>query len=256
MKFIHDFTLVANEQKTSDFSILTLSLDSNLSEIMPGQFVQVQVDDTPGVMLRRPISIHDVDYNKNQIKLLVQNVGKGTDRLCNLPVNSILNIIYPLGNGYELTRNDKRVLLVGGGCGVAPLLFLGRCFVKNGITPHFLIGARNSSTLIDLSEYKKLGEVMITTEDGSMGHKGFVTNHPIMSSSRPSFDAIYTCGPEAMMKALAKYAESHNIDCYVSLENRMACGIGACLCCVTQTRDGNKCTCVEGPVFDSKFLQW
>ena len=256
MKFIHDFTIVANKRKTSDFSILTLSLNDNLPEIIPGQFVQAQIDDTPEVMLRRPISIHDVDYNKNQIKLLVQNVGKGTNKLCNLPVDSTLNIIYPLGNGYKLPQQNKRALLVGGGCGVAPLLYLGRCLVKNGISPRFLIGARNSSTLIDLSEYKELGEVMITTEDGSAGHKGFVTNHPVMNAATRSFDVIYTCGPEAMMKALAKYADSNNIECFVSLENRMACGIGACLCCVTQTRDGNKCTCVEGPVFDSKFLQW
>ncbi|MDR2926950.1 MAG: dihydroorotate dehydrogenase electron transfer subunit [Cytophagaceae bacterium] len=256
MRFIHDFTLVNNAKYAADVSVLTLQNDSDLPQIAAGQFVEVRVDNTPGVMLRRPISIHDVNYSKNQIKLMVQNVGKGTDALCRLAVGATLNVLYPLGAEFPVPEQGKQPLLIGGGCGVAPLLYLGRCFLNNGITPCFLLGFRSMSTLIETKTYSELGEVMITTEDGSVGHKGYVVNHPVMCSETPNFDTIYTCGPEIMMKAVAKYAEQHGMECYASLENRMACGIGACLCCVAPTVEGNKCTCVEGPVFNSKYLQW
>jgi dihydroorotate dehydrogenase electron transfer subunit len=191
----------------------------------------------------------------NRIKLLIQDVGSGTSWLCNANVGSTLNMIYPLGKGYDLPSSN-RVLLVGGGCGVAPLLFLGRYLIENNIKPRFLIGARTASSLVRLDAYKELGEVMVTTEDGSLGQKGFVIHHPVMRTDNPDFDWIYTCGPDAMMKVLAKYAGQRDITCQVSLENRMACGFGACLCCVTPTLDGHKCTCIDGPVFDSKYLQW
>lgn len=255
MKYLHDFTVVDNERQTDDFVVLTLQYDGALPRMMPGQFAEVRVDHTPTAYLRRPLSIHDVNYEQNRIKLLIQEVGDGTRTLCALPAGSRLNLMYPLGKGYDLPNSDK-VLLVGGGCGVAPLLFLGRHLKQHGITPRFLIGARTASALVRLDAYRELGEVLVTTEDGSMGQKGFVIHHPVMRTDSPDFDWIYTCGPDAMMKALAKYARHRDITCQVSLENRMACGFGACLCCVTPTQDGHKCTCVDGPVFDSKYLQW
>ena len=127
---------------------------------------------------------------------------------------------------------------------------------EHGITPQFLLGARKAEGLIALEEFNKLGEVHTTTEDGSHGTKGFVIHHPVMRTDSPEIDMIYTCGPDAMMRVVAKYARNHNIKCEVSLENHMACGIGACLCCVTDTIDGHKCTCTEGPVFDSSYLKW
>ncbi|GAO28784.1 dihydroorotate dehydrogenase electron transfer subunit [Geofilum rubicundum] len=256
MKYIHDFTIVSNERQTTDFVVLTLQAgEAPLPEIHPGQFAEVRIDGAPGVYLRRPLSIHDVDYDKQQIKLLVQEVGKGTKILTQQAVGSMVNMVYPLGKGYDLP-DSKRVLLVGGGCGVAPLLFLGRHLKKNGISPRFLIGTRTSANLVRLEAYNELGEVMVTTEDGSAGTKGYVINHPVMRTEEPDFDWIYTCGPEPMMKILAKYADHHDLTCQVSLENHMACGIGACLCCIAPTKDGNKCTCTDGPVFDSKYLQW
>jgi dihydroorotate dehydrogenase electron transfer subunit len=256
MKYIHDFKVIDNKRYNQNFSVLTLHLDINLPKILPGQFVEVKADNIQGVILRRPISIHDVDYKNNNIKLLIQNVGKGTEALCNLAIGTILNLIYPLGNGFPIPEKKMYALLVGGGCGVAPLLYLGRYLIDCEITTKFLIGARNSEFLLQIDELKKLGEAMITTENGSEGYKGNVLNHPVLNTKNPKFDIIYACGPEPMMKALSKYAEQHNITCYVSLENRMACGIGACLCCIVNTIEGNKCTCVEGPVFNSKYLQW
>lgn len=255
-KNIDIFEIIANNRLNHEYVVLELALKGKeLPEMHPGQFVQVKVDNTPATFLRRPISIHDVDYKKGIIKLLIQEVGEGTRWMGQLKEGDFLNLVYPLGNWFKLPKSEK-VLLVGGGCGVAPLLFLGRVLKANGIKPRFLIGAKNKEYLIGLNEYEELGEVFKTTEDGSAGTKGYVIHHPVMKTQTPDFDTVYTCGPDAMMKVIAKYAESHNIECQVSLENTMACGIGACLCCVTATTDGNKCTCIDGPVFDSKLLKW
>lgn len=255
MKHIDDFKVVENDRQTDDFVVLTLQGSKDLPSMVPGQFVEVRVDGSPGTFLRRPLSIHDVDYENRHIRLLIQEVGDGTRKLASLPVGAMVNLVYPLGKGYDLPQGNG-VLLIGGGCGVAPLLFMGRYLVQHGIKPRFLIGARTASALVRLDAYRELGEIYITTEDGSEGQKGYVIHHPVMRTETPDFDQIYTCGPDAMMKVIAKYAHNHGIQCQVSLENRMACGFGVCLCCVTPTRDGHKCTCVDGPVFDSKYLQW
>ena len=254
-KYIDDFIVTDNRRLNHEYVILTLQLSRELPEILPGQFAEVKVDNGPNTFLRRPISIHDIDRDKRQVKLLVQEIGEGTHIMGGLQKGDKLNLVYPLGNSFS-TPAVKEVLLVGGGCGVAPLLYLGRQLKEQGITPRFLIGAKDRGGLIALDEYEKVGEVNVTTEDGSMGTKGFVVHHPLMKSDTPVYSHIYTCGPEPMMKAVAKFAEKHGIKCEVSLENRMACGIGACLCCVTDTKDGHVCTCTDGPVFDSTYLKW
>jgi dihydroorotate dehydrogenase electron transfer subunit len=254
-KYIDDFIVTENRRLNSEYVILTLQLDRELPEILPGQFAEVRVDNGPHTFLRRPISIHDVDSEKRQIKLMVQEIGEGTRLMGKLKKGDKLNLVYPLGNSFSEPEQGD-VLLVGGGCGVAPLLYLGRKLKEKGITPRFLLGARDREGLIALDEYEKTGEVNVTTEDGSMGTKGFVIHHPLMRTEAPSYSHIFTCGPEPMMKVVAKYAEKHNIKCEVSLENKMACGIGVCLCCVTDTKDGHLCTCTDGPVFDSTYLKW
>jgi dihydroorotate dehydrogenase electron transfer subunit len=256
-KHIDDFTVVATVRVTDDFVVMTLQHPGKLPLIEPGQFIQVRVDQTPATYLRRPLSVHDVDYNNNTLRLLVQEVGEGTKWIASRNIGDKLNLVYPLGNWFEMpAKGREKVLLVGGGCGVAPLLMLGKKLKLNGIEPRYLIGARSSKSLMQLDEYRQLGEVYITTEDGSEGTKGFVIHHPVMKTQTPDFNMIYTCGPEPMMKVLAKYAANHNMGCQVSLENNMACGFGACLCCVTATTKGNKCTCTEGPVFESTELIW
>jgi dihydroorotate dehydrogenase electron transfer subunit len=256
-KHVADFTVISAKRVTHDFVVLTLQHPDKLPTIEPGQFVQVRVDQTPTAHLRRPLSVHDVDYTQNTITLLVQEVGDGTRWVTSRQVGDQINMIYPLGNWFQLPASKQtKVLLVGGGCGVAPLLLLGKRLKAYGIEPRYLIGARAKENLVQLTEYEQLGDVFITTEDGSQGSKGYVIHHPVMKTFKPDFDLIYTCGPEPMMKVLAKYAANHGIGCQVSLENNMACGIGACLCCVTATHHGNKCTCIDGPVFDSKDLKW
>ena len=217
--------------------------------------MQVRVDDAQHTYLRRPISIHDVDYQNRTITLLVQRVGEGTNKMSDTEIGDTLNIIYPLGNGFTIPENNEgNVILVGGGIGIAPLYYLGKMLKEKGIEPQFLLGGRSKSDLIMLEEFESVGKVYITTNDGSLGEAGFVTQHSIWKEKQ--FDMIYTCGPKPMMIAVTKIARENNIDCEVSLENLMACGLGACLCCVENTIEGNVCVCKEGPVMNINKLLW
>lgn len=253
-KRIDDFKIVDNKRLTEDIFILELSGNEPLPEFKPGQFVQVRIDNSPGIFLRRPISIHDVDYKLNTFKLLIQIAGQGSFKLSALAQGDTINLIYPLGNSFTDPLEGERVLLAGGGVGVAPLFFLGRHLISVGCKPDWLLGFRNIKRTIDLTEYKRIGEVFLTTEDGSGGEKGFVTNHSVLSEKH--FDRIYCCGPDPMMKAVAAYCTKNGIACEVSLENLMACGFGICLCCIVSTVNGNICTCTDGPVFNITDLKW
>lgn len=249
-KEIHDLVVIENKPVGGNNFVLLLKAPKLLPFMLPGQFCQVRVDKDPTVYLRRPFSIHEVDYDANTITLLIKAVGKGTTSLSGISQGDILNIIYPLGNGFSLTTEPK-VLLVGGGCGVAPLLFLAQTLKKMGISPVVLVGGRSADDVPRIEAYQAVAETHVVTEDGSFGEKGLVTQHNIFKNKLSEFKRIYTCGPEGMMKAVAKEAEALEIPCEVSLENTMACGIGVCLCCVTETKEGHKCVCTEGPVFDS-----
>jgi dihydroorotate dehydrogenase electron transfer subunit len=253
-KRIESLNITENKSLNKDYFVLELSGKSKIPEMKPGQFVQVKVEGSPGTFLRRPISVHDVNYGQNTLKLLIQIAGKGTETLSRLHAGDNLNIIYPLGNSFSLPIEGQNVLLAGGGCGIAPLLFLGKYLKLNGFQPDVLLGFRNTERIIEFNEYKEIGKVFMTTEDGSQGEKGFITQHSVLASSK--YDRIYCCGPDLMMKAIAEYSSRNNIFCEVSLENLMGCGIGACLCCVVDTVRGNLCTCVDGPVFNTKDLKW
>jgi dihydroorotate dehydrogenase electron transfer subunit len=253
-KRIDDFIIKENRQINKDFFILELSGNNYLPQLKPGQFVQVKIEGSAETFLRRPFSIHDVDYEKNIIKLLIQIAGKGTETLSKLKKGEVLNIIYPLGNSFSLPAENSKTLLIGGGCGVAPLLFLGKYLKSNGYNPDILLGFRNTNRIIEYDEYTAIGTVYLTTEDGAKGEKGFVTDHPVLKEHL--YDHIYCCGPSSMMKAVAGYCSANGIMCEVSLENLMACGFGVCLCCVVNTVSGNICTCIDGPVFNIKDLKW
>lgn len=253
-KEIQDFIVVSNTFVNKEHFLLKVHLSKPLLPIFPGQFVEIKVDNDPNTFLRRPISVHDVDYKENTISFLIRVCGKGTEKLSRLRPKENVNIIYPLGKGF--TVEQGKYLLIGGGCGIAPLYYLARKLNEINVFPDILIGARNEEALFDVEKYQPLGNVYITTEDGSVGECGFVTQHSILNKPE-NYTHICTCGPEAMMKAVAQYAVKHHIRCEVSLENTMACGIGVCLCCVTETVDGqNLCVCTEGPVFDAKKLKF
>jgi dihydroorotate dehydrogenase electron transfer subunit len=253
-KTIEDFRVIDNRKLSDDFFILELEGSGDLPELKPGQFVQAKIEGSPETFLRRPFSIHDIDYGRNTIKLLIQVAGKGTRVLSKLVKGDVINLIFPLGNSFSLPGKEESVLLVGGGCGVAPLLFLGKYLKSHRVSPDILLGFKNSARIIEQEEYEKIGRLYLTTEDGSEGIKGLVTDHSVLSESK--YDVIFCCGPDAMMRAIAAYAAKRGIKCEVSLENLMACGIGACLCCVVATVNGNQCTCVDGPVFNINDLKW
>ena len=253
MKRIIDFKLV-EKQDFGRSVLLRLHSERNLPEIKPGQFVQVRVDGSPSTYLRRPISIHDVDIQSNEISLLVQQIGEGTRHLAAAETGDSINIMMPLGNGFSMAERGERCLLVGGGIGIAPLYYFAKVLNEKGIRPTLLLGGKSEADLLRLADYQRLGETFVTTEDGSLGEKGFVTMHSVWQEQ--SFDKIYVCGPKPMMKAVAKLAIEKNVWCEVSLENLMACGLGACLCCVEDTVDGHVCVCKEGPVFNTSRLKW
>ena len=264
-KYISDFKVVENSRLTERLFLLKLEPadGTKIQEIHAGQFVEVRVDDEPKVFLRRPISVHRVDREKNQLWLLVQIAGNGTRKLSELSTSDKLNLVYPLGNGFTLSKG--KILLIGGGVGIAPLLETGAALKEVGAEVSFLLGARTATDLVELNLYRQIGTVYVTTEDGSRiegldCQKGFVTNHSVLQSGK--FDGLKICGPMPMMKSVASLVkdwtemQSKERFCEVSLENKMACGLGVCLCCVEDTKEGHKCVCSEGPVFDVKDLKW
>lgn len=225
----------------------------SLPEMCPGQFVNVRVQG-PDIFLRRPISICYYDHLHNELWLMVKNVGKGSKILFESRKGQIFDILLPLGNGFLLPDSAKRkILLIGGGVGIAPIYYLARWMKLLGIDFEILIGSRTADELLFLDELSALTNVHVTTDDGSAGEKGFVVNHSCLNSNWSDF---YVCGPLPMMKSVAKLASSKEINCQVSLENHMACGIGACLCCVEDTKEGNICVCTDGPVFNINQLKW
>ena len=255
-KYVLDLRVTSAEALSERYLLLAATNPAGpLPEMCPGQFAQLRIDDSKDTFLRRPISLHSVDAGKNEVSFLIQKAGKGTASLWEKRPGSTLNAVLPLGRGFTLPSvPEERFLLVGGGVGIAPLLFMGEAMQKMGVRPTFLLGARSKSDLLLLDKYRAQGTVHVTTEDGSEGEKGFVTQHSILQKEK--FDRIAVCGPKPMMMAMARYAKEAQIACEVSLENMMACGLGACLCCVENTVDGNVCVCKEGPVFDVERLKW
>ena len=276
-KTILDLTVSSIESLSDRHVLLRLTHSQQLPEMLPGQFVEVRIDDAAGTFLRRPISINLVDRQANELWLMVAMVGNGTRWLGSLQPGAVVNCVLPLGNGFTIpcgeTTGSQQTsphssllspLLIGGGVGVAPLLYMGAVLKEQGVEPTFLLGGRGAKDVLELDLFKKYGRVCVTTEDGTLGEQGFVTNHSVL---KESFNQIYTCGPTPMMKAVARYAKEHDIACEASLENMMACGLGACLCCVekmkieergenSQEQTTNVCVCKEGPVFNINRLLW
>ena len=255
-KQIKDCVVRSDERVSDSYSLLKVQTGdgSAIIDTCAGQFVEVEVPDSKSTFLRRPMSINFVDRDRNELWLLVRVAGEGTRHLVALAEGRVLSLVLPLGKGFSIPADTvSKVLLAGGGVGVAPMLYLGSELKKRGFEVAFLLGARSKGDLLELEEFEKIGCVYVSTDDGSMGEHGLITKN---SALQKSWQMLYCCGPMPMMKAMAAYAMRNNIECEVSLENRMACGVGACLCCVEDTVEGNLCVCKEGPVFNIKRLKW
>ncbi len=255
-KTVIDFLLLENKQLNKDNFRLILQSPIPVSDIFPGQFINVEIKEATEIFLRRPFSVLDVDYEKQTISLLVKILGRGSKRLTESRAGQKISAISPLGKSFTLPQKEDKILLIGGGSGVAPMLFLAKICGLDPANVSVLIGARSVSDHVDISAYRSFGNFFFTTEDGSLGEKGYVTNHPEFTDNLRNFSKIYTCGPDLMMKAIGRIAIENNIFCEVSLENMMACGFGVCLCCVEDTKAGHKCVCTDGPVFNVNDLKW
>ncbi len=222
----------------------------------PGQFVNIRVNDLLEPLLRRPLSIHGVKGAR--VKVIYEVLGKGTQALSQRKSGEFLDIIGPLGNGFDYpsaAKSKGKYILVAGGMGVAPLLFLAEKLKT--LKPLVLIGARAKELIICTPEFKALGaEIKLATDDGSAGFNGRVTQLLEIELKQTRAAVIFACGPHPMLKAAAQIAASSQLPAQLSLEAHMACGIGACLGCVVSTKDGYKSVCKDGPVFSGQDLIW
>jgi dihydroorotate dehydrogenase electron transfer subunit len=236
-----------------------LEFESSLiaKHAVAGQFVNIRVIDGFEPLFRRPLSIHGVKAAK--IKIIYEIIGKGTQILSTRKPNEFLDIIGPLGNGFNYQRLGKSALakniLIAGGMGVAPLVFLAEQLKLS--KPLVLIGAGSKKQILCLQEFKALGcTVKLATLDGSAGFKGRVTDLLKITLEQTKPLGLFSCGPHLMLKAVAEIAKDHKINAQLSLEEHMVCGIGACLGCVVATKSGYKTVCQDGPVFSSEELVW
>lgn len=236
--------------------------DRYLAEMSePGQFVEIYLPNGE-MILPRPISICETDVRKGNVTMVYSVVGKGTDALSKMPRGSCLKVMGPIGKGFEIS-DISAVLVIGGGIGVPPLLMLVKELYKKKPQPdiYAVLGFRNSGAVILEDEFSKLTDHMfIATDDGSTGFHGNVLDCINSMPSLPDFDMIYSCGPKVMLKGVSDYAASHNIPAQISMEERMACGLGACVGCAVKIRNGSefeyKKVCKDGPVFYSKEVAW
>lgn len=235
--------------------IIELVCEEIAVEVVPGQFVQVRAGSGTDPFLRRPFSVSGADRNSGSIKLLVEVVGRGTALLCSKKAGESLSVIGSLGTGFDMEIGGKGpCILVAGGSGAAPLLFLAEELMKSkkrAVT--FMIGTQTTGYLWNMDDLiKRRITVKTSTEDGSAGYHGMVSELLADNITGIEPEAIYTCGPRAMMKEVARIAERHSVPCQVSLEERMACGTGVCLGCVVNLKDGRMVrSCVDGPVFNA-----
>jgi len=230
--------------------------------IKPGQFVEVRCSDRIDPLLRRPLGVHRI--SKKGVELLYEIVGKGTDLLSRKKEGEYLDLIGPLGNGFDISLSSGMPLLIAGGIGIAPIVALAERLTTRKPRPYIIIGARTKSHILCEAEFKSLGcYVKVATDDGSKGCKGLATDmlKKMLSAFSRQPSAIYACGPNEMLKVVSQLAKDKGIPCQVSLEERMACGVGACLGCPVKVRKGlidseYKMVCKDGPVFNAEEIVW
>ena len=254
-------TALIKEQREIAPGVYSLWLQTEhiAEEARPGQFVSVYCHDESR-LLPRPISICEIDKENGRLRVVYRVTGPktGTEEFSKLKAGDIIPVIGPLGNGFPYEKAEgKKVFLMGGGIGVPPILELAKqmdCEKKQ-----IVVGYRDAQTFLK-EEFEQSGELYISTEDGSVGTKGNVMD--AIRENALEADMIYACGPTPMLRAIKQYAEENGIECYISLEERMACGIGACLACVCKSKEkdahsnvNNKRICKDGPVFLSTEVE-
>lgn len=239
-------TVVSQEKLTDDIYSMWIQAGAVAANAKPGQFISVYTKDA-GKLLPRPISLCEIDKEQGRLRIVYRVVGAGTEEFSRYQAGDAISIMGPLGNGFLL--KDKKAFLIGGGIGIPPMLELAK---QLDCEKQMVLGYRD--VLFLDKEFESYGEVYVATEDGSAGTKGNVLD--AIKANGLDADIIYACGPTPMLRALKAFAAEHKIECWISLEERMACGIGACLACVCKSKEEdhhskvhNKRICKEGPVF-------
>lgn len=225
-------------------------------EVNPGQFVHIKIGQGTQFPLRRPLSIADYDSFSGELTILYKIVGEGTRQLSSFLEGDYVNFMGPLGNGYSLSDVPPSVLLIGGGIGIPPLYLLGKKLREKGIEVKSILGFQSAEGAFYLKEFQQLGETLVVTDDGSLGERGRVTDYVDYFLS--DIHRFYSCGPTPMLQAVTRVMG--DIPGYISVEERMGCGIGACFACVCKVTDENdkkgyRKICVDGPVFEKGVLQ-
>jgi dihydroorotate dehydrogenase electron transfer subunit len=248
--------VLSNERITQGVGLVVLSAPRIAASVLPGQFVHLRVATGADIILRRPFSVHRASGDR--IEILYQILGEGTLRLAErLRGDESMDALGPLGRGWRIPEGARRALLVAGGLGAAPLGMLAEQLAERGVAVVVAQGAPTASRLVARELFERVARrVEIATDDGSEGARGFVIGPVDKLLDSEKFDVVFTCGPEPMQRAVARMAADAGVECQVSLERLMACGIGACLSCVVKTRDGLRRACVDGPVFDAEEVVW
>lgn len=246
-KFKEQAVIISQEEIAPAIYSLWIKTDKIAQYAKAGQFISIYCEDGSR-LLPRPISICEIDKEDCALHLVYRIAGAGTEEFSQKQTGDHLFVMGPLGNGFPL--KSKKAFLIGGGIGIPPMLELAK---QLNCEKQIILGYRNSDMFL-LDEFKKQGEVYIATEDGSVGSKGNVLD--AIRENELDAEVIYACGPTPMLRALKQYASEHHMECWISMEEKMACGIGACLACVCKSKevDGhtnvhNKRVCKEGPVF-------
>lgn len=254
--FQADCEILAKEEIAPGIFRLALHSEEISKAAQPGQFVHVNCGAGRDFILRRPFGIHRLSPG-NAFEILFQVRGKGTQALSGRRPHDVLDVLGPLGRPFTISRDLGSALVVAGGIGVAPLVYLATELAKRKIRFYVAQGALDAVGLYCSIDLKRVArQVFTSTEDGSAGKRGKVTDilHDAIRNAAP--EHIYACGPEGMLKTVADIAAAYSIPCEVSIERRMACGVGACLSCVCKTEGGYRLACKDGPVFDAKELTW
>jgi dihydroorotate dehydrogenase electron transfer subunit len=253
-KFEESAVVLHQEQIAEQIYSMWIGTKEIASHAKAGQFVSLYCKDESR-LLPRPISICEIDREKKALRLVYRIAGKGTEEFSNLKANDTVKVIGPLGNGFPL--KNKKAFLIGGGIGIPPMLELAKTL---DCEKQIILGYRNSDLFL-LEELKQQGEVYLATEDGSVGTKGNVLD--AIAEHALEADILYACGPTPMLRALKDFAAEKGMECYISMEERMACGIGACLACVCKSTEKdahsnvkNKRICKEGPVFNAQEVEF
>lgn len=260
MAVIEKVELVGKEQIKSDIYKYSIKSDEMARQAKPGQFLEIKVTDNIEPFLRRPISIFNVKREEGIVEFIFQVKGKGTEILSTKKVGEQIDIIGPLGQGNFEYENYQNIAIIGGGIGVFPLHELAKRAKENGKNINIYLGFRNKDFVVLEEEFKNVAtNLILSTDDGSYGKDGFAINFLKEDIEKNPIDCIFACGPLPMLKAVQALAKEKNIPCQISLEEKMGCGIGACLGCAvkykTEKEDTFKRVCKEGPVFYSNTVE-